>query len=150
MPSSASLPPSSSQDFLINLIDSPGHIDFSSDVSTATRLSDGAIVVVDVLEGVCTQVRSAAGIGKGCRRWAQACISLWYLTTFSSSRSPLQTHAVLRQAWSEGMKPCLVLNKVKSIMYVRATNPPLYRLILAPWLMSYFPNFNTIHGCVAG
>jgi hypothetical protein len=29
-------------------------------------------------------------------------------------------------------------------------HPPLYRLILAPWLMSYFPNFNTIHGCVAG
>lgn len=36
--------------FLINLIDSPGHIDFSSDVSTATRLCDCALVVVDVLE----------------------------------------------------------------------------------------------------
>lgn len=36
--------------FLINLIDSPGHIDFSSDVSTATRLCDCGLVVVDVLE----------------------------------------------------------------------------------------------------
>ncbi|CAM9260005.1 unnamed protein product, partial [Hapterophycus canaliculatus] len=36
--------------YLINLIDSPGHIDFSSDVSTATRLCDCGLVVVDVLE----------------------------------------------------------------------------------------------------
>ena len=45
-------------EFLINLIDSPGHIDFSSDVSTATRLCDGALVVIDVVEGVSTQVSS--------------------------------------------------------------------------------------------
>ena len=37
--------------YLMNLIDSPGHIDFSSDVSTATRLCDGALILVDVLEG---------------------------------------------------------------------------------------------------
>ena len=35
---------------------SHSHIDFSSDVSTATRLCDGALVVIDVLEGMCTQV----------------------------------------------------------------------------------------------
>ncbi|RHY84940.1 hypothetical protein DYB37_009546 [Aphanomyces astaci] len=69
--------------YLINLVDSPGHVDFSFDVSTAVRLCDGALVLIDVIEGVCAQ-----------------------------------THAVLRQvAWQEGIRPCLVLNKIDRLIH---------------------------------
>lgn len=45
----------STTEYSINLIDSPGHVDFAYEVSSAAKLADGALILVDCVEGVCTQ-----------------------------------------------------------------------------------------------
>lgn len=45
-------------EYLINLIDTPGHVDFGGDVTRAMRAVDGVIVVVCAVEGVMPQTKT--------------------------------------------------------------------------------------------
>ncbi len=45
----------SQESFLINLVDTPGHLDFSGKVTRALRLIDGVVVVVDAVEEIISQ-----------------------------------------------------------------------------------------------
>lgn len=46
------------QEYLINLIDTPGHVDFGGDVTRAMRAIDGVIILVCAVEGVMPQTET--------------------------------------------------------------------------------------------
>ena len=46
------LPDSRDKSYLFNIMDTPGHPNFSDEVTTGMRLADGMLLVIDCIEGV--------------------------------------------------------------------------------------------------
>ena len=58
-PMSLVLQNSKEKSFLLNLLDTPGHADFTDEMCSAVRVCDGAVLVVDCVEGVMLQTEKA-------------------------------------------------------------------------------------------
>ncbi|KAM7262699.1 hypothetical protein ACFE04_000382 [Oxalis oulophora] len=59
VPMSLVLEDSNSKSYLCNVMDAPGHVNFSDEMSAALRLADGAVLIVDAAEGVMVNTERA-------------------------------------------------------------------------------------------
>ena len=53
------------EEYLVQLSDTPGHLSFTGEVSRALRASDGAVILVDALEGMMTQTETNIRLAVG-------------------------------------------------------------------------------------
>ncbi|KAI9073863.1 hypothetical protein K1719_044177 [Acacia pycnantha] len=59
VPMSLVLEDSNAKSYLCNIMDTPGHVNFSDEMTAALRLADGAVLIVDAAEGVMVNTERA-------------------------------------------------------------------------------------------
>lgn len=110
-------------EFMVNLVDSPGHVDFSPEVTAALRISDGAMVVVDAISGVCIQTETVLRQALAERIKPVLVINKVDRAVFEKQLSPEELFASLRS----------VINKVNEVVSVYAEeDSPMGSVVLDP------------------
>mmetsp|Transcript_18041 Transcript_18041/g.34206 ORF Transcript_18041/g.34206 Transcript_18041/m.34206 type:complete len:985 (-) Transcript_18041:241-3195(-) len=74
MPMSLVMQTLKGKSYLLNLMDTPGHVNFSDEQTAALRIADGAIVVIDAVEGVMAQ--TARGLRHAVEEQLPICVCL--------------------------------------------------------------------------
>ena len=108
----------SGKSYLLNLVDAPGHVNFSDEMTAALRLADAALLVVDAVEGVALNteraIRHAAADVSAHAPAQRAAALLW------RRRRALSSCAA---AWRQGLPIVLFINKVDRLI-VELKLPP--------------------------
>jgi 116 kDa U5 small nuclear ribonucleoprotein component len=94
---------SKGKSYLLNVIDTPGHVNFIDEVSSSARLTDGVVLVVDVVEGV----------SMGTYRHL---ISENGANIPTSSQVMSNTETIIRMALQERQPIILVINKMDRLI----------------------------------
>ncbi|KAL6504388.1 hypothetical protein OROGR_026311 [Orobanche gracilis] len=96
VPMSLVLEDSNSKSYLCNIMDTPGHVDFSDEMSAALRLADGAVLIVDAAEGA----------------------MVFFFLCLAVFRLLVNTERAIRHATQERIPIVVVINKNRCLMKI--------------------------------